>query len=81
MIDQAKEDEKILAVGINNPILRDVTDYDGLYPHILRGIEHFFSVYKELEAKTTRIVGWENADSARQIVNECQARYAKPSAS
>src|SRR5437899_12422877 len=41
MIDQAKEDEKILAVGTKNPIYEDVMDYDGLYPHLLRGIEHF----------------------------------------
>ena len=80
MIDQAKEDEKILAVGTSNPIYENVTDYDSLYPHLLRGIEHFFSVYKELEAKTTRIIGWENAEKAREIVSECQERYsAKPS--
>ena len=32
---------------------------------------------KELEAKTTRIVGWRDAGRAREIVGECQARYAK----
>jgi inorganic pyrophosphatase len=53
-----------------------VTDYDGLYPHLLRGIEHFFSVYKELEAKSTRIIGWENAEKARETVSECQERYS-----
>ncbi len=77
MIDQSSEDEKILAVGINNPILKDVTDYDGLYPHVLRGVEHFFSIYKELEAKSTRIIGWENAEKAREIVSECQERYLR----
>ena len=70
-------DEKILAVGINNPVYKGVRDYDELYPHILRGIEHFFAIYKELEAKTTEIVGWRNAERAREIVSECQARYAK----
>src|ERR1044072_942890 len=63
MIDQGKEDEKILAVGLNNPIYEGVSEYSELYPHLLREIEHFFSVYKELEAKTTRIVGWDNATS------------------
>ena len=76
MIDQAKEDEKILAVGTKDPIYMDVTDYDTLYPHLLRGIEHFFSVYKELETKSTRIIGWENAGKAREIVSACQERYA-----
>lgn len=80
MIDQASEDEKILAVGLNNPIFESVTDYDGVYPHVLRGVEHFFSVYKQLEAKTTRIVGWENAAKAREIVTESQERYANKKA-
>ena len=77
MIDQGKEDEKILAVGLNNPIFKDVSDYQELYPHVVREIEHFFSMYKELEAKATRIVGWEDAPKAREIVNECRERYSR----
>jgi len=76
MLDQGKKDEKVLAVGINNPIYKGVREYDALYPHLLKEIEHFFSIYKELEAKTTRIVGWRGAEQARTIVSECQARYA-----
>jgi inorganic pyrophosphatase len=75
MIDQGKEDEKILALGLDNPIYKGVTEYSELYPHLLREIEHFFSVYKELEAKTTRIAGWEDAARARQIVSECRQRF------
>jgi len=77
MIDQGKEDEKILAVGLNNPIFKDLNDYNELYPHLLLEIEHFFSMYKELEAKTTKIVGWEDAAKARRIVSECRDRFAK----
>jgi len=75
MVDQGKKDEKILAVGTNNPIYNDVRDYAELYPHLLLGIEHFFSVYKELEAKSTRIVGWKDAEQARATVTECASRY------
>ena len=67
MIDQQSEDEKILAVGVNNPIYKNVNDYTELYPHLLLEIEHFFSVYKELEAKRTRIKGWEDAEHARAV--------------
>jgi inorganic pyrophosphatase len=77
MEDQGKKDEKVLAVGIGNPIYKGVRDYEELYPHLVKGIEHFFSIYKELEAKSTRIVGWRGAGLARRIVRECQARYAK----
>lgn len=77
MIDQGKEDEKLLAVGTNNPIFRDVNDYDQLYPHLMLEIEHFFTVYKELEAKSTRVVGWQNAEAARSAVTDCQERFGK----
>ncbi len=77
MVDQGKKDEKILAVGTNNPIYEDVRDYSEIYPHQLLEIEHFFSVYKELEAKSTRITGWQDAKKARAIVSECESRYKK----
>jgi inorganic pyrophosphatase len=77
MIDQGKEDEKVLAVGTNNPIFRDVRNYQQLYPHLLLEIEHFFTVYKELEAKSTRVVGWQNAEFARSVVIDCKERFGK----
>jgi inorganic pyrophosphatase len=77
MVDQEQGDEKVLAVGTNNPIYKNVRDYGELYPHLLRGIEHFFAIYKELEAKTTRIVGWHDAGRARELISECEARYTK----
>src|SRR6266849_2872793 len=77
MVDQGQGDEKVLAVGTSNPIYKEVQDYEGLYPHLLREIEHFFTIYKELEAKTTRIVGWRDAGGAREIISECQKRYAE----
>jgi inorganic pyrophosphatase len=81
MVDQGKEDEKILAVGTNNPIFRDVHDYQELYPHLLLEIQHFFTVYKELEAKTTKILGWEDSKRAREIVTESQERLVLQAAS
>ncbi|HXT63245.1 MAG TPA: inorganic diphosphatase [Pyrinomonadaceae bacterium] len=80
MIDQGKEDEKVLAVGTNNPLFSEIRDYGQLYPHLLLEIEHFFTMYKELEAKTTKIIGWENADRARAIVVECKERFAERAA-
>ena len=77
MVDQDMKDEKILAVGTNNPVFANVNDYAQLYPHLLLEIEHFFSMYKELEAKTTKILGWQNAERARAMVVECQERFAE----
>jgi len=81
MIDQGSEDEKILAVGLNNPVYKSINEYTELYPHVVREIEHFFTIYKELEAKTTRVQGWHDAAKAREIVSECQQRFAQRSQS
>jgi inorganic pyrophosphatase len=77
MVDQGKGDEKILAVGMNNPIYQSVRDYSEVYPHVLREIEHFFTIYKELEAKPTTIVGWEDAVHAREVITKCRVLYEK----
>src|SRR6267143_3837929 len=79
MVDQGREDDKILAVGTNNPLYKDVRDYAELYPHVLLEIEHFFTIYNELEAKSTQIIGWKDAGHAREIVRTCNARFAKNS--
>src|SRR5438270_36820 len=68
MVDQGRDDEKILAVGTNNPIYQDVHVYTEVYAHVLREIEHFFTIYKELEAKATHLTGWSDAAHAREIV-------------
>ena len=77
MVDQEMKDEKILAVGTHNPVFASVTEYAEIYPHLLLEIEHFFSMYKELEAKATKILGWQNAERARAMVVECQERFAE----
>src|SRR3954469_20175571 len=68
MLDQGVPDEKILAVGKNNPRYTDVWNYSEIYPHILKEITHFFSIYKDLEGKRVEIKGWHNAAYARDRV-------------
>ena len=68
MMDQGKRDEKILAVGRNNPRYKDVWNYSEIYPHILREITHFFSIYKDLEGKRTEMKAWHDAAVARSTI-------------
>src|SRR5438045_7751621 len=42
MVDQNREDEKILAVGLNNPVYKEVTAYEQIYPHRIREIPQSF---------------------------------------
>ena len=73
--DQGKLDEKVLAVGKNNPRYTDVWNYSEIYPHMLKEITHFFSIYKDLEGKRVEIKGWHDAAHARDIVIECERRF------
>src|ERR1700734_3817455 len=49
MLDQGIHDEKILAYAVGNPRYSAVGSYTEIPPHILLEVEHFFSVYKDLE--------------------------------
>ena len=75
MLDQGVPDEKILAVGKNNPRYNDVWNYSEIYPHILKEITHFFSIYKDLEGKRVEIKGWKDVHEARKVVMESAERF------
>ncbi|MGC9293336.1 MAG: inorganic diphosphatase [Acidobacteriaceae bacterium] len=75
MLDQGVEDEKILAYANGNPTFSHIESYKSCYPQILREVEHFFSIYKDLEGKRTQVVGWGDADEAREMIVECHERY------
>lgn len=75
MADDKGQDEKLLAVPVDDPRWDHVNDLDDVPEHKLKEIAHFFEVYKDLEKKTTTIEGWQNADKAVQLIEECLARY------
>jgi len=41
-------------------------------PHLLIEIEHFFDVYKELEKKKTAVEGWEDVESALEVIRRAR---------
>jgi inorganic pyrophosphatase len=80
MLDQGVPDEKVLAVGKNNPRYSNVWNYTDIYPHMLKEITHFFSIYKDLELKRVEIKGWQDAAHARDKVIECARRFEENAA-
>src|SRR5262249_44294671 len=76
MVDQGKHDEKILAVVQNDPVYEQINDCSQVFPHLLRQIEHFFAIYKNLEGKKTKLAGWAGAKDAHKIIVEGQKRFA-----
>jgi inorganic pyrophosphatase len=75
MIDDGKEDDKVLAVPVGEPEYAEVHNYTQIFSHQLRKIQHFFETYKVLEGKHTQIAGWEDAADARRIIVEAAARF------
>ncbi len=75
MLDQGLGDEKVLCVGKNNPRYKDVWNFSEIYPHMLREITHFFSIYKDLEGKRVEVKGWRDAAFARTRVADAQQNF------
>jgi inorganic pyrophosphatase len=75
MVDSDQPDQKILAVPTRNPRYDQIHTMDQIFSHVRREIEHFFSIYKELEGKVTTMEGWGGPREARKIISECRQRY------
>lgn len=76
MRDNGKNDEKIIAVPFNDPYYNCYHDISELPSHVMDEIEHFFSVYKALENKTTdvdREVG--DRSEAIEVIKTCLDNY------
>ncbi|MDI6642761.1 MAG: inorganic diphosphatase [Candidatus Hodarchaeaceae archaeon] len=77
MLDEGRPDDKILAVPLGNPRFARVRALRGIPAHLLKELTHFFSVYKELEGKETKVLEWRSADAARQVVARALKQYKK----
>ena len=75
MIDQGHRDDKIIAIPFDDPNYTNFTDIDQLPPHIIEEMIHFFSVYKELEKKTTAVDQFGDAQVAKEIIQADIDRY------
>ena len=80
MLDQATLDEKVLAVGKNNPRFANIWNYTDIYPHMLKEITHFFSIYKDLEGKRVEMRGWQDAGFARDRVTYAMNQFKEKKA-
>tara|TARA_R110002124_G_scaffold129543_1_gene291166 strand:- start:8286 stop:8864 length:579 start_codon:yes stop_codon:yes gene_type:complete len=80
MEDESGGDEKILAVPSRKLTQRydKVTNHTDLPEITLKQIEHFFTHYKDLEPnKWVKIVGWEDAATAKKMLIDAMARAKK----
>lgn len=76
MADEKGPDEKIVCVPVSDPVWNKLGDLSDLNPHLLKEIEHFFQVYKDLEQKKVDVEGWGDVNEAREIIDKCVDRFA-----
>ena len=75
MQDQGKMDEKIIAIPFEDPTYNTYRDISELPSHIFSEMRHFFSVYKNLEGKTTVVDEEQGPDEAKRIIQNCLDNY------
>jgi len=74
MVDDKGVDEKVLAVAQGDPRYQRIEDLSGVEPHILKEIEHFFNVYKNLEGRTSLTSGWSDRAAAYERIEKYRVR-------
>jgi inorganic pyrophosphatase len=77
MEDESGMDEKILAVPASeiDVTFENIKDIEDVPQMIKDRINHFFEHYKKLEkGKWVKIIGWENAQKALNIIEEAISR-------
>ncbi|MBP5281378.1 MAG: inorganic diphosphatase, partial [Lachnospiraceae bacterium] len=77
MLDCGMGDEKIIAMPYGDPNYNMYHDISELPKHIFDEIQHFFSVYKNLEGKETKVDDILNADEAVKVIEHCIENYSK----
>jgi inorganic pyrophosphatase len=75
MRDEKGGDDKVLCVAVGDPNQVHVERLDQVRPHRLREIEHFFETYKLLEDKAVEVIGWRDAERAREILTADRERW------
>ncbi|HEU4919331.1 MAG TPA: inorganic diphosphatase [Candidatus Limnocylindrales bacterium] len=80
MRDDKGFDFKVLCVAVADPHQAHVERLEQVRPHRLIEIEHFFLTYKLLEAKETEVLGWREAERARDVLLTDRALYEREEA-
>lgn len=69
MRDEKGRDDKVLAVATRDPRFSGIMSLEDMGEHTRKEIVHFFEVYKELEDKTVEVLGWEGAETAKELIS------------
>ena len=77
MRDEAREDDKIVAIHVDDPEYVEYQDLGDLPSHLVRELEQFFLDYKELEGKTVAVEGLRGRADAEQVIEKAARAYSE----
>ena len=77
MTDDKGQDEKILAVPVNDPRFNERLTLRDIRKHVLLEIEHFFKIYKDLEKKFVDIDKWYDLEDTKKLILEAHSNFKK----
>lgn len=69
MIDNGRNDEKIIAIPFSDPTYNSYQQIEDLPRHVFDEMTHFFRVYKELENKETAVDEVMGRGAARNVIS------------
>lgn len=81
MVDEKGKDEKIISVPYRDPFYSSIKDITDLPRHFTREVDHFFSIYKELEGKQVKTFGYKGFEQAEKIIMDGHEAYNKEKSS
>ena len=75
MLDDGKNDEKIIAIPFSDPAYNGYRDISALPAHVFDEMAHFFTVYKQLEGKDTAAGDVNGREAAVQVIQQAIDHY------
>ncbi|HNO54062.1 MAG TPA: inorganic diphosphatase [Chitinophagaceae bacterium] len=75
MIDAGKQDDKIIAVAVNDPSVNHIKSMEELPSHFLAELRNFFEQYKVLENKKVMIDNFQDRATALRVINDAIDLY------
>ncbi len=64
-----RPEQKLLGVPLGEPRFAQYEDISDVPTHLLKEIEHFFEVFKDLEGSDIRSLGWKDAANALKVLD------------
>lgn len=74
LIDGVDVDDKVLCVLAHRP---KINKFKEVPQHLLNEIEHYFTIYKQLDQKKVTVKGWKDLKYTKKIIKDAQKAFRK----